>query len=72
MDQRRTELEFDELEKLLGEIPNATSGKPHSEGSGPKGVSLGGNLSPICLNSCKGPSSEKLKTIGIWMREKSH
>ncbi|KAL4611840.1 hypothetical protein ACB092_08G154800 [Castanea dentata] len=61
MDRGRTELEFDELEKLLGEIPNATSGKPHSEGSGPKGVSLGGNLSPICLNSCKEPSSEKLQ-----------
>ncbi|GMY16202.1 pumilio homolog 12 [Fagus crenata] len=59
MEEGRTELEFDEFEKLLGEIPNATSGKPHSEESGPKRVSLSGSLSTIGLNSCKGPSCEK-------------
>lgn len=59
MEGGRTELEFDEFEKLLGEIPNATS---DSEESGTKTVSLNGNLSPICVNTSYkgGPLSEKL------------
>ncbi|XP_050137798.1 pumilio homolog 12-like isoform X1 [Malus sylvestris] len=60
MEEGRTELEFDEFEKLLGEIPNATSGNTHSDESGTKNASL----SPICVNSCKGPLSEKLHNNG--------
>ncbi|PQM33092.1 pumilio homolog 12 [Prunus yedoensis var. nudiflora] len=60
MEEGRTELEFDEFEKLLGEIPNATYVNPHSEESGTKSVSLNGSLAPICVNSYKGPLSEKL------------
>ncbi|TQD87509.1 hypothetical protein C1H46_026926 [Malus baccata] len=60
MEEGRTELEFDEFEKLLGEIPNATSGNTHSEESGTKNASL----SPICVNSCKGPLSDKLHNNG--------
>ncbi|GAV86251.1 PUF domain-containing protein [Cephalotus follicularis] len=57
MEDGRTELEFDEFEKLLGEIPNATSANSHSEEFGPKRVSLNGSLSP----SCKGPLPENLQ-----------
>lgn len=57
-------MEFDEFERLLGEIPNVTSAKPHSEESGPKMVSLEGSVSPNCVNSCKGPISEKLQNYG--------
>ncbi|BBH04278.1 pumilio 12 [Prunus dulcis] len=64
MEEGRTELEFDEFEKLLGEIPNATSVNPHSEESGIKSVSLNGSLSPICVNSYKRPLSEKLHNNG--------
>ncbi|KAK3204858.1 hypothetical protein Dsin_018904 [Dipteronia sinensis] len=64
MDDGRTELGFDEFEKLLGEIPNATSGNTHSEESGPKRVSISYSMSPICVNSCKGPSTEKLENNG--------
>ncbi|XP_050369781.1 pumilio homolog 12 [Argentina anserina] len=58
MEGGRTELEFDEFEKLLGEIPNATS---HSEDSGTKTVSLNGGMSTICVNSSYkgGPLSKK-------------
>ncbi|KAL6203897.1 hypothetical protein ACLB2K_021167 [Fragaria x ananassa] len=59
MEGGRTELEFDEFEKLLGEIPNATS---HSEESATKSVPLNGTMSPICVNSSYkgGPLSKKL------------
>ncbi|KAE8036921.1 hypothetical protein FH972_009553 [Carpinus fangiana] len=63
-------MEFDEFERLLGEIPNVTSAKPHSEESGPKTVSLNGNLSPICVNSCEGPIIEKLQNYGSLDEEK--
>ncbi|XP_031253123.1 pumilio homolog 12 [Pistacia vera] len=64
MEDGRTELGVDEFEKLLGEIPNATSGNTHSEESGPKRVSSNFGLLPISVNSCKGPLTEKLKTNG--------
>lgn len=64
MKEMRTELELDELEKLLGEIPNATYGKPHCDESGPKMVSLEGSLSSIRVNSCTRPISEKLQNYG--------
>ncbi|KAM5582234.1 pumilio [Rosa sericea] len=59
MEGGRTELEFDEFEKLLGEIPNATS---HSEESGTKAVSLNGSLSSIYVKSSYkgGPLGKKL------------
>ncbi|KDP30623.1 hypothetical protein JCGZ_16188 [Jatropha curcas] len=62
MEVGRTEIDFDEFEKLLGEIPNATSGNPHSEESAPKSASLNGSLGPICVNSYKGPLTEKLQS----------
>jgi hypothetical protein len=62
--------EFDEFERLLGEIPNVTSAKPHSEESGPKMVSLNGSLSPICVNSCEEPIIEKLQNYGSLDEEK--
>ena len=64
MEDGRTKLGFDEFEKLLGEIPNATSGNTHSEESRPKRVSISYSMSPICVNSCKGPSTEKLENNG--------
>ncbi|KAG6632716.1 pumilio homolog 12 isoform X2 [Carya illinoinensis] len=64
MKEGRTELEFDEFEKLLGEIPIATSGKPHSDDTGPKMASFEGSLSPISVNSCQGPINEKLQNFG--------
>jgi hypothetical protein len=70
MEERGRYLEFDEFERLLGEIPNATYGKPHYEESGPKMVSLEGSLSPICVNSYKGPISEKLQNYGSLDEEK--
>lgn len=54
----------DEFEKLLGEIPNATSGNTHSEDTGPKRVSSNYILPPITVNSSKGPLAEKLKNNG--------
>lgn len=63
MEGRRTELEFDEFERLLGEIPNATSGNPHSERSAPKRAYLDDRLSPVCVNY-KEPSNEKLQSKG--------
>lgn len=54
----------DEFEKLLGEIPNATSGNTYSEDSGPKWVSSNYILPPITVNSNKGPLAEKLKNNG--------
>ncbi|KAJ9153313.1 hypothetical protein P3X46_026763 [Hevea brasiliensis] len=62
MEVGRTEVDFDEFEKLLGEIPNATSGNPHSEEAAPKSVSLNDSLAPICVNSFKGPLIEKLQS----------
>ncbi|KAF2286308.1 hypothetical protein GH714_013736 [Hevea brasiliensis] len=62
MEVGRTEVDFDEFEKLLGEIPNATSGNPHSEEAAPKSVSLNDCLAPICVNSYKGPLTEKLQS----------
>lgn len=65
MEGKRSELEFDEFEKLLGEIPNATSGNPHSGVSIPKGVYADESLSPVCMNSYyKEPLSEKLQNKG--------
>eukprot|EP00257_Ricinus_communis_P018636 XP_015577404.1 pumilio homolog 12 isoform X1 [Ricinus communis] len=60
MEVGRTELDFDEFEKLLGEIPNATSGNPHSE----EAATLNGGLSPICMNSFEGRLTEKLQSNG--------
>ncbi|XP_044506257.1 pumilio homolog 12-like isoform X2 [Mangifera indica] len=64
MEDGRTELGVDEFEKLLGEIPNATSGNTHSEGSGPKRVSSDYGLLPVCVISSKGPLTEKLQNNG--------
>ncbi|ESR58815.1 Pumilio [Citrus sinensis] len=64
MEDRRSELVVDEFEKLLGEIPNATSGNTHSEDTGPKRVSSNYILPPITVNSSKGPLAEKLKNNG--------
>ncbi|KAL5832396.1 hypothetical protein ACOSQ4_017750 [Xanthoceras sorbifolium] len=64
MEDGRAELGLDEFEKLLGEIPNATSGNTHSEESGLKRVSINYSMSPVCVNSCKGPSTEKLEKNG--------
>ncbi|XP_024031999.1 pumilio homolog 12 isoform X2 [Morus notabilis] len=65
MEEKRSELEFDEFEKLLGEIPNATSGNPHCGVSVPKRVYVDGSLSPLRVNSSyKEPSSEKLQNKG--------
>ncbi|XP_044483099.1 pumilio homolog 12-like [Mangifera indica] len=64
MEDGRTELGVDEFEKLLGEIPKATSRNTHSVESGPKRVSSIYGLLPISVNSCKGPLTEKLKTNG--------
>ena len=64
MEVGRTELDFDEFEKLLGEIPNATSGNPQSEEAATKSVSLNGGLAPIHVNSYKGPLTEKLQSNG--------
>lgn len=73
MDEGRNELEFDELEMLLGEIPNVTSGHPHSEestlcnsSSEFKSRSLDDRLPlersrPICTKPSDGPFSEKLQ-----------
>ncbi|KAG8657710.1 pumilio homolog 12 [Manihot esculenta] len=62
MEVGRTEVDYDEFEKLLGEIPNATSGNPHSEEAVSKTVSLNDSLAPICVNSYKGPLTEKLQS----------
>ncbi|CAK7339071.1 unnamed protein product [Dovyalis caffra] len=64
MEDQRTELEFDEFEKLLGEIPNATSGNQHSADAGPKSAPLNVGLAPISVNSCKGTFIEKLESNG--------
>ncbi|KAF3444383.1 hypothetical protein FNV43_RR14075 [Rhamnella rubrinervis] len=64
MEEGRTELEFDEFEKLLGEIPNATSGNPHFEESEPKRAYLDESLSSLCMNSYKGPLGKKLQYNG--------
>lgn len=64
MEDQRTELEFDEFEKLLGEIPNATSGNQHSADAGPKSAPLNGSWAPISVNSFKGPFIEKLESNG--------
>lgn len=64
MEDRRSELVVDEFEKLLGEIPNATSGNTHSEDTVPKRVSSNYILPPITVNSSKGPLAEKLKNNG--------
>ncbi|KAJ6702746.1 RNA BINDING PROTEIN PUMILIO-RELATED [Salix viminalis] len=64
MEDQRTEIEFDEFEKLLGEIPNATAANQHSADAGPKIAPLNGNLAHISVNSCKGAFSEKLESNG--------
>lgn len=76
MEKRINELEFDEFEKLLVEIPSATSGNPNTEESGAtnfsedlKVVSLDGSLSlertrPVCVNSSKRTVNEKLLSNG--------
>lgn len=56
-------MEFDELEKLLCEIPNATSGLQHSEESRPKRDSLNDNLSPIFVDY-KESLTKKLQNNG--------
>uniref|UniRef100_A0A5B6YK23 PUM-HD domain-containing protein n=2 Tax=Davidia involucrata TaxID=16924 RepID=A0A5B6YK23_DAVIN len=76
MEKGMSELEFDEFEKLLGEIPNATSGNPNSEESGLtnaskdfRKVSLDDSLSleqprPPRANPSKGTFSEKIQKNG--------
>ncbi|WCJ28795.1 pumilio 12 [Euphorbia peplus] len=64
MEARRTEHDYDELEKLLGEIPNATSGNPHSEDSATKIVSMNGGLSTVSVNFYKGHVTEKVQSNG--------
>ncbi|XP_059628755.1 pumilio homolog 12-like [Cornus florida] len=77
-----SELECDEFEKLLGEIPNATSENRNSEESGVtksskelKRVSLGDRLfsqraRPIGVNPLKGTISEKHQKNGSPVEEK--
>ncbi|KAJ6427906.1 hypothetical protein OIU84_023332 [Salix udensis] len=64
MEDQRTELEFDEFEKLLGEIPNATSGNQQNADAGPISAPLNGSWAPISVNSCKGPFIENLESNG--------
>ncbi|KAJ7955442.1 Pumilio-like 12 [Quillaja saponaria] len=63
MEEQKTEHEFDEFEKLLDEIPNATSGKPRFIESGPRRLFLDRSISPICVDSCKGPLDEGKLTV---------
>lgn len=55
MEVGRTEVGIDEFEKLLGEIPNATSGSMNSDEATPKRVPLSYTLSPL---------TEKMKSGG--------
>ncbi|KAI4386308.1 hypothetical protein MLD38_004249 [Melastoma candidum] len=64
MAESKKHLEFDELDKLLGEIPSATSGNLRSEDSGPKRGSLARKLSPVLVDTCRGPCPEKFPTNG--------
>ncbi|GKV21822.1 hypothetical protein SLEP1_g31764 [Rubroshorea leprosula] len=64
MEEGRMELECDELERLLGEIPKATVGNSHSEESVPKRMSMNIGRLPIRVNSFKGPSTESLHKNG--------
>ncbi|XP_065879381.1 pumilio homolog 12 isoform X2 [Euphorbia lathyris] len=64
MEPGRTEHDYDELEKLLGEIPNATSGNPHPEESALKSVSLNGGMPTISVNFYKGTMTEKVQSNG--------
>ncbi|XP_050220014.1 pumilio homolog 12 [Mercurialis annua] len=64
MEVERPELDFDEFEMLLGEIPNATSGIPHSDAAAAKSASQNGGLPSISVNSYKGPLTEKLHSKG--------
>ncbi|PKI61346.1 hypothetical protein CRG98_018248 [Punica granatum] len=50
MGENKREVETDEVDLLLDEIPKATSGNPHYEEFQPKAV---------LIDSCKGPYSEK-------------
>lgn len=65
------EVEFDEFEKLLGEIPSATSGNPNSDESGAnnfsedlKVVSLERTRPPVCINSSNKSVDDKLLSNG--------
>ncbi|XP_048137108.1 pumilio homolog 12 isoform X1 [Rhodamnia argentea] len=64
MEEGKNEIEFDEFEKLLGEIPNATSGDSHAGECRLKRACLDDSSLPILVNSCRGPSSEKYSTNG--------
>ncbi|GKV30276.1 hypothetical protein SLEP1_g39103 [Rubroshorea leprosula] len=64
MEEGRMESEYDELERLLGEIPQATAGNSHSEESVLKSMSLNVGMLPISVDSCKGPSNENLHKNG--------
>ncbi|KAI4344838.1 hypothetical protein L6164_012025 [Bauhinia variegata] len=64
MADRKNDHEFDELEKLLGEIPNATSTRPHCEESGPKNLLHDRSIPHLSINSCKGPFIGKLQKSG--------
>ncbi|KAF8035375.1 hypothetical protein BT93_C1411 [Corymbia citriodora subsp. variegata] len=56
--------DVDDFEKLLCEIPNATSGFRQPEDAGLDGVSLGNSMSPILVESSKGPHMEKSSNDG--------
>ncbi|KAA8549700.1 hypothetical protein F0562_001282 [Nyssa sinensis] len=62
MEKGMSELEFDEFEKLLGEIPNATSGNPNSEESGLTNTSK--DLRRVSLDDSKGTFNEELQKNG--------
>ncbi|CAN6841666.1 unnamed protein product [Brassica oleracea] len=55
--RRRNETEFDELEKLLGEIPKVTSGNDYSP-------------FPICLSSTR--SSSSIKKVATFEEQSTH
>ncbi|KAK3409650.1 hypothetical protein EUGRSUZ_J01757 [Eucalyptus grandis] len=61
-------LDVDDFEKLLCEIPNATSGFRQPEDAGLERVSLGDSKSPILVESSKGPHSEKSSNNGSLLR----
>lgn len=64
-------LDVDDFEKLLCEIPNATSGFRQPEDAGLERVSLGDSKSPILVESSKGPHSEKSSNNGSLLRRKA-
>ncbi|KAI6672343.1 hypothetical protein NL676_000249 [Syzygium grande] len=65
MTGNRKGLDIDDFEKLLCEIPNGTSGFRQPEDTGLERVSLGDSMSPILVESSKGPHSENFPNNGV-------